>query len=266
MAGSLSDARFLTHHACQWVSKAARANLEAVPDDSHSNLGWDKGKNALLSHLLGNQYQLGFRFSEPALIWISQGQVENELILSGDSSVVKNWVDNRLSSAGLSETDMAEMPYELDGEPDYAEFTSSVKEAEKLGHWFSIANASLEAVVDYLGDTFDPGPSPVRCWPHHFDIATLISLESGDPETARSIGLGMSPGDTAYEDPYFYCSPWPVPDIKKLPEPPEHFRWHTEGFVSMVLNTNNLVESLDEKQLASMLINGVDIVAEMLAR
>jgi hypothetical protein len=73
----------------------------------------------------------------------------------------------------------------------------------------------------------------VRCWPHHYDIATLFALDDGDPETARSVGIGLSPGDSAYAEPYLYCNPWPVPD-GALPTAPGPLRWHTEGFTSLV--------------------------------
>ena len=61
------------------------------------------------------------------------------------------------------------------------------------------------------------------CWPHHFDIATLVKLEDGQPANARSIGVGVSPGDEYYAQPYVYVSPWPRFDAGKLPDlPPYH--------------------------------------------
>ena len=81
----------------------------------------------------------------------------------------------------------------------------------------------------------EAGASPVRCWPHHFDIATLISLEGGDPEHARSIGVGLSPGDESYAEPYFYVSPWPYPESDRLDDIAPIGRWHTAGFVAYVV-------------------------------
>ena len=49
---ALVRARNLTHHAVQWVSKAARANLEAVADDSHAGLFWNTERGAFLSQPL----------------------------------------------------------------------------------------------------------------------------------------------------------------------------------------------------------------------
>ena len=47
---ALLEARTQAHHAVQWVTRAARANLPPAPDDSHSNLGWDYPRRALVSH------------------------------------------------------------------------------------------------------------------------------------------------------------------------------------------------------------------------
>ena len=46
---ALVKARTVAHHAVQWPTKVARANLEAVPDDSHSSLVWDAARGALFS-------------------------------------------------------------------------------------------------------------------------------------------------------------------------------------------------------------------------
>lgn len=69
--------------------------------------------------------------------------------------------------------------------------------------------------------------SPVRTWPHHFDMATLVKVEGNpDPELAKSIGVGLSTGDETYQEPYFYVTPWPYPDREKpLPELPAG-EWH----------------------------------------
>jgi hypothetical protein len=85
----------------------------------------------------------------------------------------------------------------------------------------------------------------VVCWPHHFDIATLVSLEEGSPANARSIGVGASPGDQYYDQPYFYISPWPRFDGEKLPDPPAPGRWHTEGFFGAVLTGEEILAMKD---------------------
>ena len=82
------------------------------------------------------------------------------------------------------------------------------------------------------------GASEVRCWPHHFDLATLITL-SGSGEEARTVGVGLSPGDDSYREPYYYVTPWPYPRGRLLPELPAG-RWHTEGWVGAILRGSDL--------------------------
>ncbi len=46
---SLRNRRLIAHKAVQLLSKAARANLDPLADDSHSNMGWDAGGKRFLS-------------------------------------------------------------------------------------------------------------------------------------------------------------------------------------------------------------------------
>jgi hypothetical protein len=83
----------------------------------------------------------------------------------------------------------------------------------------------------------------VRGWPHHFDLAALHVLDpEKDPEEARSVGAGLSPGDESYAEPYFYVSPWPAPEPAALPALPGGAHWHTDGFTSAVLSSSAIVD------------------------
>lgn len=99
-------------------------------------------------------------------------------------------------------------------------------------------------MVNSLGDA-KPGPGPIRCWPHHFDIATYVALGSGDPETAPGIGAGLSPGDESYGQPYFYVNPWPQPQAGALPGDIAPGRWHTDGFVGAVATGDDVLSLPD---------------------
>jgi hypothetical protein len=88
----------------------------------------------------------------------------------------------------------------------------------------------------------------VRCWPHHFDVATLVELEAGHAESARSIGVGFSPGDESYAQPYWYVSPWPRPDPATLPQAPMPGHWHTQGFTALVATGDDIVKLADRRR------------------
>ena len=113
-----------------------------------------------------------------------------------------------------------------------------------LSAWFSLADAQLADFAAAQARLL-PGPSPVRCWPHHFDIATYVGLGAGDAETARGIGVGMSPGDESYGQPYFYINPWPHLDAASLPELPPPGHWHTQGFVGAIATAEKVLSLSD---------------------
>lgn len=256
----LKPARMLCHDVCQWISKAARANLEAKSDDSHSNLGWDSNNSTLVSQVLNEdlQLQLGYRFNEPALLMLESGNIVDATNVNSRETVAA-WVTERLAGHSLKPVADIQLPHTLDDPVDYRDFDGLVDEIAVLGDWFSVAHDALAATTATLTD-ISPGPSPVHCWPHHFDIATLISFDSGDPETARSIGLGMSPGDGSYSEPYLYCSPYPI--LENLPAAPAPLQWHTQGFTSSVCTATALNNS--QREMLSIFTDGLAIVRKAL--
>ena len=114
----------------------------------------------------------------------------------------------------------------------------------ELAAWFANGAAAIrEAVAE------EPRASVVRCWPHHFDIGSLIVLDlADDPEDARSIGLGFSPGDGSYDQPYFYVTPWPYPPEADLPELRRGGTWHTAGWTGVVLTAETLLRERADRR------------------
>jgi hypothetical protein len=107
--------------------------------------------------------------------------------------------------------------------------------------------------------------SAVRCWPHHFDIATLWTLGDGDAETAPSVGIGMSPGDSHYPLPYFYVSPWPRPAPEQLPPLPVPGHWHSQDFISAILTGDQIVAMKDRRGETRQFLDAAIAVARDLA-
>ncbi|MEL6950535.1 MAG: hypothetical protein AAGM16_10540 [Pseudomonadota bacterium] len=247
---ALTPARTLCHAAIQWPSRAARANLPAADDDGHSNLSWHQGLTALVGHPLAEARspQLGFRFSDHHLIWLESGAVADALDCAGQTdATLTEWCNAHLAASGLRGVEHAEMPYSLDA-VDYAGFTDTHIEAQTraLGAWYGAAESALTVVVSAYRDRAVTAPN-LRCWPHHFDLGVLFALDTGDPEHARSVGIGLSPGDASYAEPYYYCTPWPPPEA--LPEAPEPLHWHREGFVSMVMPATRITADTDMARL-----------------
>jgi hypothetical protein len=229
---TLAAARALAHRAAQWPARAARANLEAVADDSHSALAWDPARAALLSQPLQGGMQVGLRIGVLEVI-VTQGAKTEAIPLAANTDAeVGAWLDGKLTDAGLKPASGVALPYEMPA----TNFARAVDEGPRLAAlagWFA-AGAEILEELRRKYKRFKPGPSPVRCWPHHFDIALLVGLEEGDAEHARAIGIGLSPGDDYYAQPYFYLSPYPKPDTGNLPPLPPGGRWHTHEFFGAV--------------------------------
>jgi hypothetical protein len=76
--------------------------------------------------------------------------------------------------------------------------------------------------------------SEPRAWPHHFDLATLIPVPTPNGQPSRTIGVGVSPGDDSYAEPYIYVGPYPFPALDQL-APLSLGHWHTANWVGAVL-------------------------------
>ena len=110
----------------------------------------------------------------------------------------------------------------------------------ELGRWYATADAALRSVCEQ-----QPG-DPVRCWPHHFDIATLLRIERGE-RSEGIVGVGMTPGDHHYAEPYWYVSAWQKPDNLELPTLPSGGFWRPEGWFGAVLTAADLVRHNEEQ-------------------
>ena len=239
---SLVEARHLAHHALQWVTKAARANLKALPDDSHSSVAWDAGLAALVSlpvHTVAGEARVGLRVAGFSLIVLRGEAVLDAFQLDRKTDAEAGaWIDSKLRALGLKPASGVKLPYAMPDHPVAKgaayDCSSAGRELGELARWFT---GSAELLEEFRAKTkgFGPGPTPLRCWPHHFDIATVVQLEESNHESAKSVGVGVSPGDEFYAQPYVYVSPWPRFDGGELPPLPSPGHWHTQGFFGAVV-------------------------------
>jgi hypothetical protein len=234
-------ARLLAHHTLQWAARTARANLEAAPDDSHTSLEWDAGLGALLSRPLpvkDGPMRIGLDIARLQLMFVGRDADSESFPLEGATDAEAGiWVDWKLQALGLKPAGTVTLPYAMPAHPlpnaERYDLGMLGRELGELSRWFSGAAEMLGVFKSGLGD-LRPGPGPVRCWPHHFDIATLVRLDENTGESARSVGVGLSPGDEFYAQPYAYVSPWPRFDGAELPPLPPPGHWHTQGFFGAV--------------------------------
>jgi hypothetical protein len=263
--GELIDARLQLHHAAQVVASAGVTFLEARPDDSHPNFGWSESLGALLGRAIPKaDVQVGLCVSDLSLLLVDvNGRVVEESCLNGrtlDDGVA--WLVEATTRAGavLPASGLARASYEI---PDHAVgrgavFDNSRRDAfAELAAWFANADESL---VELAART--QGASEVRCWPHHFDLGLLaVVATQPDGGLAKSIGIGLSPGDEGYAEPYWYVSPWPYPKRSELPALAGGGHWHTEGHTSAILTGSELVGGPSGRQ-ADRLHGFLDLAVE----
>ena len=78
-------------------------------------------------------------------------------------------------------------------------------------------------------------PTDIRIWPHHFDLGAILYLDPTDDH--RQIGIGLSPGDGSYAEPYLYATPFPLAKDAALPSLPSG-TWRREGWTGAVLTAH----------------------------
>jgi hypothetical protein len=268
----LVDARLQLHQAAQVVASAGVTFLAPEPDDSHPNLGWVESLGALVGRPLpGTDAQVGLRVADLSLLLVDgRGESSEELALDGrtlDDGYA--WLAEVMARAGavLPSAGIRRATYEIPSHPTGRgeAFSNDSHEAfSELARWFANGDQALVELANRI-----PGASEVRCWPHHFDLGSLaVMATEPDGRLAKSIGLGLSPGDDGYAEPYWYVSPWPYPEPKALLPLASGGSWHTVGHTSAILTGSDLVGGSPEDQadrLQAFLDGAVDACRRILS-
>jgi hypothetical protein len=240
----LIEARLQAHTAVQWLARAARAYIPPKADDSHTNLGWDYALKSFTTHALKGGAQLGLRISDLTLLMLDGPQPGLFPLDGCTDSHARKWLGEQLGMRGIDAAALdAPAPYEISENPvtrGAPYDASGQKDALlELSAWFGNANHALSLVRHQMKER-KLMASAVRCWPHHFDLATLTLLDEPGAANLRSVNAGFSPGDEHYQEPYFYVSPYPYPDAAALPMPTLG-HWHTHEFTAAVAPAGRIV-------------------------
>jgi hypothetical protein len=152
-----------------------------------------------------------------------------------------SWLQPAIAQLGAEGSKIRFLDYPPDDFPDHA-----------LAHGaaFDASSAlALSELTDYYANTYHllqsimathEDASAIRIWPHHFDMATLIMLPGTINGRPLTVGVGLSPGDRSYNEPYWYVSPYPDPDAASLPTLDSQGFWHTQHWVGAVLPASRL--------------------------
>jgi hypothetical protein len=244
----LVDTRLELHWAAQLIGAVPLVYLDEAADFSHANLGWIANDATFVTRQVGSLplIRVGLNLQDFALAILDADDTAiDDLELEGTTlDEGYAWIAEMMDRYGVGDMDASEFHRPGDDFPDHvvgagAAFTGGHAAArEELIRWYDNA---LLVFSEAVGNA--EGASPVRTWPHHFDIATLITLEAAeDPEKMRSVGVGMTPGDSSYAEPYVYVTPWPYPKEPTLSSLEGNGTWHTEGWIGAVLTGSRLIE------------------------
>jgi hypothetical protein len=245
----LYDARLQAHYAAQWLARAARAYIASKPDDGHTNLGWDEAFGGFATHKMQGA-RVGLKLFPLSIAILEPGESTPSRILGLDGhkeADLRAWLGEEMGSLGLDARKLdLELPYRMPVSKVASGTAYAVNGKDEifreLAAWFANADRSIGRVAEGMrAMKFEV--SAVRCWPHHFDLAALISLDSGTGtlESARTVGIGLSPGDHYYNEPYFYVTPWPYPEASKLPPLSDLGRWHMKDFTAAVAPAHRIL-------------------------
>ncbi|MCB9058460.1 MAG: hypothetical protein H6627_07825 [Calditrichae bacterium] len=264
----LKDARLQIHQAAQLIASTAISFIPKKEDDSHTNMEWIHDLSAFAGKEFGDRkkFKLALRPADMCYLFLNQnGQILDELKLdnkTGQQAVL--WLKEK-----FNQNDLDFSPFTLSR---HYEIPETEQADGKKYHLFNVSVfselsaqfANAEILLQKLSSNFE-NSSPIRCWPHHFDHAMMISIDSkSDP--AKSIGVGFSPGDDNYQQPYYYVYPWPYPDVNTLAKYklPEGTHWHTEGFISAIVTSETYINATDTQKYLEDFLGKATKIAQII--
>lgn len=273
----LIDARLQMHWASQIVASVGITFLTPRPDDSHPNMEWLASRSVLA----GNPTEEGdpplragldpFTF---ALLMLDEegATLDRYPLHTRTLNEAYAWLTSifpaRRGPSGSDGVELTRPTYELPPHPvaDGASFDAvDLAAFRELGRWYANADYMLRRFADA-----ESHATTVRVWPHHFDIGGLFLIDGvGDSHADRSIGLGMTPGDASYPEPYWYVNPYPAPsDDRVLPALSGGGVWHSEGWLGAVLTGSTYLDDADvpaqEKRTEIFLRSAIDACRSVL--
>lgn len=247
--GELADARLQAHWAAQLVELAGKT---LVPEPTSGSDGWSHLAMTWLDplELLAGGFtrtgvRVALRVSDLCLAVLdADDRIEWSFCLDGKTvAEALGWLREVLAEEGETVFELGSL---RDDRPHHPVRTGAPFRLDELAHfeelsrWLGNCARIFQAVCENT-----QGAGPLNCWPHDFDLATRIVLDPDEPSEAkrRSLGVGLSLGDSSYDEPYLYVTPSPEPLSVESEPLAGNGHWHTEGFVGAVLPAHRLPDT-----------------------
>ncbi|WP_218082484.1 hypothetical protein [Anthocerotibacter panamensis] len=259
-AVALTAARYQLHAAGQLVTAVGYSLLAPEADDSHTSLVWDGAYFSGRLILAAVPFRAGLEPITLTLLLLDEAGKTLASLPLVDRTLAEGlaWLKQAITQlagtgarVALGECPPALLGHALAEGVPFIGVKPPVR--QELVRYFTNTDLLLQAIATT--------GSPVLVWPHNFDIAVLISLDGG----AKTIGVGLSPGDTSYNQPYWYITAWPYPP-PPLPILAGQGFWHTEGWVGAVLTASQLAcePFQQEEQVRSFIDSAVGAAKSLL--
>ncbi|HEY4180544.1 MAG TPA: hypothetical protein VGM90_27055 [Kofleriaceae bacterium] len=216
--------RLELHYAAQVLCAWADAWLPTRNDDGHTAMAW-RERTLVGEH---NDRDESFALRTLDLSLVAQRGVARvaTLSLAGVTlAEAMEWADRQFGPPrGMH---MRGGDYDMPASPlaTGATFVADAEALAAIADWYDIGQKVIEKAVQ------DRRATTIRVWPHHFDLGAIVYRDA-DSDT-RQIGLGFSPGDKYYAEPYAYVTPSPMPASR--PALDGGGFWRTEGWNGAVL-------------------------------
>jgi len=247
---TLIESRLQLHYAVQFIAATGAALAEPLPDYSHTSLSWNPHLKAFVGPMIqsAQPFHVAIDPITFTLMVLDQQAEQIATLPLHEKTMAEGltWLQQEIAKRNQDSSSVVFLDYPPDDFPAHALAQGGRFEAgseasrRELASYFHNTHALLQYVILAFEEV-----SEVHIWPHHFDIATLITLPKTQTDQTLTIGVGLSPGDTSYNEPYWYVSPYPYPEATNLPAIAGDGFWHTQHWVGAVLPASCLHSTED---------------------
>lgn len=226
----LVAARVELHYAAQIVAAIADVWLPERADDGHTAMTWRSP--TMVGERTPTDVAIGIRAIDFAVLAFHDDDLQTLPLAGKTLAEGLAWADAQLGTprgAKLRDYDLPTSPLRSGGR-----FTGPEDALAELARWY---DAGLAVVLRFAD------PREIKIWPHHFDLGAILP---------GNIGLGLSPGDAYYAEPYYYVTP-PAP-LAHAPKLAGGGFWRSEGWSGAVLlaSADGHPEDFVQSALAAM--------------
>jgi hypothetical protein len=208
------------HYAAQVVAACADARLAHRDDDSHTAMRWLQPR--MVGEADRNGVAIAVDCAAFAIAALDGRQREELFPLTGRTlAEALHWADTRdgeAAGAKIRSYDLPDSPLRNGGT-----FVRDPDAVSDLVLWYQLGRDVLETIQDV---------GRILIWPHHFDLGAIVD----------GVGVGLSPGDQHYEQPYFYVTP--RSGDTRVPSLP-FGTWRTESWTGAVLTADEIGDHSD---------------------